>query len=202
MTAAIIAGGRSRRMKREKAFLKLGGKALIERVLEVLCPLFPHVLINSNTPQRFQCWGVPVIPDIVPDRGPLGGIYTALVHAGTEYVFCVACDLPFLNPDLITVLQAEARNCDILVPRTSDGRHHPLHAVYSKNCLTTIKQRLQHNQLKISELFFFSQLTIHYLDQKQILPFDPDSKAFMNLNTPDDFRQACRMEQAVRKKFH
>lgn len=190
MTAVIVAGGRSRRMQRDKAFLDIGGKMLIERVLEVVNPLFSSVLINSNTPQRFERWGVPVIPDIFPGKGALGGIYTGLVHARTDAVFCVACDLPFLNPELIAFMQTEARGCDALVPKTSDGLH-PLHAIYSRSCRTVIETRLRENKLKISDLF--SLVETHYVEEDEICRFEPELKVFVNVNTLEELQLARKM---------
>ncbi|MCP4405963.1 MAG: molybdenum cofactor guanylyltransferase [bacterium] len=178
-------------MKQDKAFLDIGGKMLIERVLEVVTPLFSNVLINSNTPRRFERWGVPVIPDVFPNTGPLGGIYTGLVHARTDHVFCVACDLPFLNPDLIAFMQTRASGCDVLVPKTSDGLH-PLHAVYSRRCRTTIEARLREGRFKIFDLF--PLVETRYVDEGHIRRFEPELKTFVNVNTLEELQLARKMQ--------
>ena len=177
-------------MKLDKAFLDIGGKLLIERALEALSPLFSDVLINSNTPRRFERWGVPVIPDVFPGKGPLGGIYTGLVHARTDSVFCVACDLPFLNPELIAFMQSESRGCDVMVPKTSDGLH-PLHAIYSRRCRVTIETRLRTGQLKISDIF--SLVETRYVAEKDICRFAPELRCFMNVNTLGELQHARKM---------
>ena len=164
---------------------------LIERTLEALRPIFSHILINSNTPQRFERWGIPVIPDIFPGKAALGGIYTGLVHARTEYVFCVACDLPFLNPELIAFMQTELRGDDILAPRTSDGLH-PLHSIYSKSCCSVIEAHLREDRLKISDLF--SLVKTRYVGEEQIRRFEPELRAFVNVNTLEELQAARNME--------
>ncbi len=174
-------------MKVNKAFLELGGKRLIQYVLDVITPLFSSVLINSNSPEVYQEWGLPVIPDVWPDKGALGGIYTALKHTVTSHVFCVACDMPFLNPILIQAMIDRAHTCDILIPRAPDG-HHPLHAIYATRCAAHIEPLLHANQLKISNLF--PLVDTRYMEQDEIREYDPHYRSFLNVNTWDDVNTA------------
>ncbi len=194
MTAVIIAGGQSRRMKRDKAFLDIGGKMLIERVLDVLIPLFPHIIINSNTPEAFRAWNYPVIPDVMPGKGALGGIYTGLLCGQTEYVFCVACDMPSLQPDLIRFMQSNLHGEDVLVPKTPDGLH-PLHAIYSTRCCRTIRELLDNDQLKISALF--PLVRTRCLDEHELRRFDPSLESFLNVNTLEELRAARKEHNIV-----
>jgi molybdopterin-guanine dinucleotide biosynthesis protein A len=164
-------------------------------VLDVVTPLFPTVLINSNCPDTFREWGLPVIPDVVPDKGALGGIYTALKHAPkhtplSDGVFCVACDMPFLCPALIKAMCARAQRYDALIPQTPDG-HHPLHAMYTARCLPFIESLLQEDRLKISLLF--PLINTGYFGPKEIGQYDPFYESFMNLNTWDDVEAALRL---------
>jgi molybdopterin-guanine dinucleotide biosynthesis protein A len=187
MTAVILAGGQSRRMRTDKALVDVGGKRLIDRVIEIITPLFSHIFINSNKPDSYQEKGFPVIPDIIRGKGALGGIYTGLVHAETDYVFCVACDMPLLNRDLIRYMTENVDGCDVLIPKTPDG-FHPLHAMYSKRCITSIEELLQKNILKISELF--PKVRSRYITEEQINLFDPHFESFFNLNTWQDLETA------------
>lgn len=191
MTAVIIAGGQSRRMKTDKAFVEIEGKRLIERVLEVISPLFSEIFINSNKPELFEEWGWAVIPDIFPEKGALGGIYTGLMHARTPYVFCVACDMPLLNQNLIRFMQQQIDGDDVLVPKTPDGLH-PLHAIYSRRCGSVIEELLQKNTLKIS--FLFPLVRTQFLAEQHIRQFDPTLESFMNVNTLEEL-------QMVREKI-
>lgn len=187
MTAVVIAGGQSRRIGKDKAFIKVGGQSLIARVLDILVPLFSHIFINSNTSGVYQTLGFPVIADIEGNKGALGGIYTGLVHAQTEYVFCVACDMPSLNRDVIRYMTENVDSFDALVPKTPDG-FHPLHAIYSKRCITGIEELLQQNTLKISELF--PKIRLRYMTEEQISRFDPNFETFLNINTWQDVERA------------
>jgi molybdopterin-guanine dinucleotide biosynthesis protein A len=187
MTAVVLAGGQSRRMQTDKAFLEVGGKRLIERVLDVLAPLFSEILINSNTPELYQEWGFPVIADVVKKKGALGGIYTGLIHAATEGVFCVACDMPFLQAHFIKYMLARSDGCDALIPKAPDG-FHPLHAIYLKSCIPAIESLLQQNRLKISNLF--PMVKTHYVEEEAIRRYDPHFKSFCNINTWKDLEMA------------
>jgi molybdopterin-guanine dinucleotide biosynthesis protein A len=189
MTAVVIAGGQSHRMRTDKAFIEIGGKRLIERVLDVILPLFSQVLINSNKPEYYQELGIPVIQDLVKDKGALGGIYTGLIQASSDYVFCVACDMPSLNRDLICYMIEQVKGFDALVPKTQDG-FHPLHAVYAKRCIPFIEEMFRNNMLKISALF--AKVSTCYLTEDQISLFDPTFESFLNVNTREDLVTARR----------
>lgn len=189
MTAVILAGGQSRRMKTDKAFVKVGGRRLIERVLTAITPLFTEILINSNMPEFYTELGLPIIPDIFPGKGALGGIYTGIVHAKTDYVFCVACDMPFLNQELIRYMQAQVNGYDALVPKAPDGMH-PLHAIYSKRCQGIVEELLRKGRLKISNVF--ALVRSRYITKHQIQQFDPEFESFLNINTLEDLTRARR----------
>ncbi len=179
----ILVGGQSRRMRTEKALIEVGGKRLIDRVLDVIAPLFSHIVINSNMPALYREWDLPVITDILEGKGVLGGIYTGLVYARTDHVFCVACDMPLLNRDLIRYMTESVDNFDALIPKTPDGLQ-PLHAIYSKRCMTSVEELLHKNILKISELF--PKVRSRYITEEQIRLFDPAFESFLNLNTWQD----------------
>lgn len=170
-------------MQTDKAFVPVGGIPLIERVLQVITPLFSEVFINSNTPGAYAAWNLPVVPDILPHKGALGGIYTALTHATSDYTFCVACDMPLLNAEVIRWMQGAVQGYDALIPRTPDG-FHPLHAIYSKRCCGVIQELLARNQLKISS--FFDQVHVRYMLPEHIQKFDPKWESLTNVNTLED----------------
>lgn len=184
MTAVIIAGGQSRRMQRDKALIKVGDLCLIEYVLRALTPLFSEVFINANSPETYACFGVPVIQDLLPNIGPLGGIHTALTTAATEYVFCVACDMPLLQPPLIRLMQQRVIGYDALVPHTPDG-FHPLHAIYATRCLGEIEKLLHERLFKVAALF--PRVNTIFLEEREIRNVDPNLYSFLNLNTQEEF---------------
>jgi len=187
MIATILSGGNNRRMLHDKAFLQIGQKTIIEREIEVLSTLFSRIVVVTNAPENHAHLAAELVPDLVPGKGPLGGIYSGLIASKDEYSFVVGCDLPFLNAGLISYM-IEARNgYDAVVPKLS-GFVEPLHAVYSRHCLMPIKRQLNRNQLKIQS--FFHEAKVRYIRESDIKRYDPKGIAFLNVNTEDDLKKA------------
>lgn len=193
MTGIVLAGGKSSRMGVNKALIEFGGRRLIEATVDCLRALFPEVLIIANDPPRYAYLGVKVIPDLIPDSGSLGGIYTGLSAASHHTGFFVACDMPFLNADLITLLVREAEGWDVVVPRVN-GELQPLHAVYAKSCLPLIKESIDASVLKIAR--FFAKARVKIIEEPALRAVDPHLLGFMNVNTPLELEQA----EAVRRQ--
>lgn len=195
MTGVVLAGGKSSRMGVNKAFIEFEGKRLIETTVGCLKALFPEVLIIANDPPRYAYLGVKVIPDLIPDSGSLGGIYTGLSVACYPSGFFVACDMPFLNVELIKLLIGEAEGWDVVVPRVG-GELQPLHAVYAKSCLPLIKESIDASVLKIAR--FFPKAKVKIIEEPVLRAVDPDLLGFVNVNTPLELEQAA----AVRRHPH
>lgn len=189
VTCAVLAGGQSRRMGVDKAFLELGGRPLIQWTLEALAGIGQEIIIVTNDPQRYAGLGARVEPDIIPGYGALGGIYTALARASCARVLVVACDMPFLSRPLLRYLIGLASQFDAVVPRLPEGVE-PLHAVYTSACLDPIRRALARGERRI--ISFFPDVCLRYVDPEEIAVFDPDFRSFMNLNTPADL-------EAIRK---
>lgn len=186
-------------MGANKAFLDLGGKKIIQRIMDVFFSLFNEIIIVSNEPEIYKPWGFKVIPDVIPGKGSLGGIYTGIVTASQQQVFFSACDMPFLNRALIQHMIDQAPGFDVVIPhapteenQSSDGLH-PLHAIYSKNCIKPIEQLLEQNMLKI--IRFFSKVRVKIIPLKEIQRFDPQLLSFFNANTPQDLEIAKSLIQ-------
>lgn len=112
----VLAGGRSKRMGRNKVYLSFGGKFLIEIIIDKISPLFKDIMIVVSQPELYKRLGFCVRKDIIPEKGPLGGIYTGLLYSNNRYNFVVACDMPFLNPNLIRYMIKNCQCYDIVVP--------------------------------------------------------------------------------------
>ena len=196
LSLAIIAGGQSRRMGRDKAFVELGGKPLIERVIERSAELGQaETILITNSAADYAHLGLPMHGDIFPDKGSLGGIYTALTRASQSAVLVLACDMPFINPDLLRFMIAQLdEDTDIVAPRV-DGYPQGLHAIYRKTCLEPIREKLEADRLKI--IGFYDRMKVCYLDEADYAPFDADGRAFMNLNTPAELAEAQRLLAAT-----
>jgi molybdopterin-guanine dinucleotide biosynthesis protein A len=185
MTGIILAGGKSRRMRRNKAFLDAGGVPLFERVYSVFREIFSEIIIVVNNARLFERYEAHVQNDIISNKGALGGLYTGLFHSSSYHAFCSACDMPLLNPRLIKYLTDQRDGYDVIVPKTNDGLH-PLHAIYSKNCLDPMKQLLDHGDLKITN--FFSRVRVRYIEETEIRKFDPHMRSFVNVNTQEEMK--------------
>ena len=187
VTGAILAGGRSRRMGSNKALLSFGGRPLIAHALEILRPLFAEVLIVANECPLYAAFGAPVRSDRIPDKGPLGGIYTALVSSGHPRTFCLACDMPLASAAVIAYLCHLAPDVDVVVPHSSQG-YEPLHAVYSRSCLPHLERMLREDRLRVDELF--SAVRVCRVDVEDLRSLDPCLSSFLNVNTPEELADA------------
>ncbi len=190
VTGVILAGGKSQRMGRDKLFLKTGGVSLFERVYRVLNPIFDDLIVIANTANQLPSYDVRVYPDLIPNRGALGGLYTGLKYASKESVFCFAADMPFLNSRLIRYMMEKDTEAQVIIPETPDGLQ-PLHAIYAKTCLKPIEHLISKSNLKIVD--FLMEVNVIYVSEGEILKYDPTLKSFLNINTEEDLRRAEAM---------
>lgn len=190
MTGVILAGGPSRRMGTDKAFLTLGGKTLLERQIEAMRRIFPSLLISAHDVERYRGYGLAVVPDAYPLRASLVGIYSALQAAPDPWCFAVACDMPFVESGFILHLEGFARDVDAVVPRQR-GNFEPLHAWYSKTCLGCLRRRLDAGEVRIHELFE-GPLRTAIVDVEATPWSGRADEIFFNVNTPADLERAER----------
>jgi molybdopterin-guanine dinucleotide biosynthesis protein A len=190
LTVVIQAGGDSRRMGQDKGLLPFLGRPLIERVMERVRPLADDVLITTNRPEGYGFLGVPLFGDQIPGRGALGGLYTALFVAQQPLVAVVACDMPFVSAPLLAAERdlLEQTNSDAVVPRTEGGSE-PFHAVYRRvACLPAVDSVLKAEKWRVDA--WFDLVRLRWLQPEEALAYDPQGRAFWNVNTPEEFRQA------------
>ena len=184
MTAVILAGGKSSRMGSNKAFLKLNGKAFIERQIDLLREMFDEIFISANTPSEYEYLNLPVFKDLYPEKGPLCGIYTSLINSSSFNTFMLACDMPFVESELIKHLKGFTREYDVVVPKSERGLE-PLHAFYSKNCIEPIKRELDSNNLRI--ISFFPHVKVKIVELESLTSPDSFKNSIKNLNTRDEY---------------
>ena len=197
LTVAIMAGGQSSRMGQDKSFVPFEGRPLIEGVVERVAGLGAETMLITNKPADYAYLGLPMHSDIIPDMGPLGGIYTAVTHARHPHTLVVACDMPWLNRDLLGYLIGLRHQADIIVPRWGKFPE-PLHAIYGKGCLPPIQDQLQSGWLKV--VGFYGQVQVRFVDRPEIERFDENGRSFANLNTPEELAKAeGRRQKAVGK---
>ncbi len=188
ITGVIQAGGRSTRMGGEpKALLELAGKRIVERVVDALSAVLDDLLVVTNTPERYEFLHLPMVADRYPDGGSLGGIFTGLEAAGGDAAFTVACDMPFLSPDVVRLVLARAGDADVVIPCVN-GQYETMHALYAKACLAPMEARLRAGQLRI--VGFFPDVRVLEIDAAAVARHRAPEVAFMNVNTPDELAQA------------
>jgi len=183
VTAIVLCGGKSRRMGRPKAFLPYEGATIIEHVLGIVKDLFAEVFLVANEPESYENLGVDVVKDILPYRGPLGGILSGLLVASHQYTFVIACDMPLVDRKLIREMTACRNGHDVLVLCHSGGIE-PLLGLYSKNCIKPLEESLFTGNLSVQE--FLAGLKAQTFD----CPEDGKGDAlppFFNINTPQDY---------------
>lgn len=182
VTVAILAGGQSRRMGTDKSFVNLWGKPLISHVIDRVSVLALPTIVITNSPESYQSFGLPIFSDIIVGKGSLGGLYTALFHSRTSHTLCVACDMPCLNPALLSYLINLCQDYDAVVPRIDDLPQ-TFHTVYNKTCLPLVAQRVAAGQLRVRDLFV--TLNSRFVEEKELRMLDPTLNSFINVNTPD-----------------
>ena len=191
VTGIILAGGLSRRLGRDKAVEPIEGQPLVGRVMDALSEIVDELVVVVNTPQRGRELplrdSAVVAVDIYPNAGSLGGIFTGLSSASNQWGIVVACDMPFLNLDLLSYLLSFRESHDAVVP-VLDGRPEPTHAAYSKVCLSAIEARLEADDLKIAR--FFDDVRVKYVSQRRVEEIDPSRRSFFNVNTEEDLARA------------
>ena len=185
LTVAIQAGGKSSRMGTDKSFVLFEGRPMIETIITKVANLGDELILITNKPTDYEHLGLPMFSDIYPDHGSLGGIYTAVSHATHPHTLVVACDMPWLNPQLLQYMIDLKETADIIVPRWQEFPE-PLHAIYNKNCLAPIQKKLEAKQLKITK--FYSDVTVRYVEKDEIEPLDRNGRSFANINTPQDLQ--------------
>lgn len=183
LTALVLCGGRSRRMGRPKAFLPYEGTTMVEHILSTMKDLFAEVLVVANEAESYEDFEVDVVKDILPHRGPLGGILSGLLVAAHEYSFVIACDMPLVDRRLVREMTSSRHGNDVVVLRHKNGIE-PLLGVYSKNCIKPLEESLFEGNLSVQD--FLCGLKA----QTFVCP-DPSNEdelpPYFNVNTPQDY---------------
>ena len=191
-SALILAGGRSRRMGfKEKALLPIGDKTILEHVINSLNGVVDEIIISMrDTPQQEllndYTQGHDVVLDKLQDVGPLSGILEGAKAAKGKYVFVVACDMPYINTDVVELLFKRAEGNNAAIPVWENENLEPMHAVYRTEpmAIETEKAIQRNKKFVLAPVFKMQDLVFVKIDE--IREFDPDLRTFININTPDD----------------
>lgn len=146
ITGIILSGGKSVRMGTNKALMKIGNETIIEKIVRLIRPLFPTILLSANTPEEYAFLNLPVIRDEFFELGPLAGIHSALRHAATKKIFVLSCDIPLMKRNIINYLCTYPSTASVVIAQ-ADGFLQPLCGVYDVSLLSPLTQFLQeHSQ--------------------------------------------------------
>ncbi len=187
--AIILAGGDSKRLGSPKALLKFQDCSLIELIVRRLGGCFDQLTLVTDRADLYGYLPVNITGDIIKTekKSPLRGIHAGLSSSALPYQFVVACDMPFLNLDLISYMEKFANKYDAVVPRIGDY-FQPLHAYYSRTCLEVIENQVEKGLYKVTD--FYNQLHIRYIGEDEIKRFDPRQLSFININRWSDYETA------------
>jgi molybdopterin-guanine dinucleotide biosynthesis protein A len=199
-SAIVLAGGLSRRLGQDKRRLRIwgaDGPTLLAHTVGLVARLCDEVVVVLNDSEGWPDLPARLVPDAYANGGSLGGIYSGLAAASHDYALAVACDMPFLNAELIGAMLARPRDYDALIPRSprpGAARNaldlEPLHAIYGKTCLGPMRDTLESGRRQIAT--FFPQVRVAYVEPEEIRRYDPEGRSFLNVNTPEQAAEAER----------
>ena len=199
ISSIVLAGGKSLRLGHDKITEKVGNVTLLEKVVSRINSLSKDIVIVTAEERSFKEFAdnkkVKTVADIFPGRGSLGGIYTGLIESETFYNLVIAADMPFLNGELLAYMTEVADGFDFVIPKIGTF-FEPLHAIYSKNCVTPIETMIRKNRRVIIELFDF--VKVRYVEAEEIDRFDPEHLSFFNINTVEDLELARKIADGAR----
>jgi molybdopterin-guanine dinucleotide biosynthesis protein A len=185
-TAFILAGGESRRMGQDKARLLWGERTLLQSVVATVQPLFAEVMVSVR--ERRDDIDLPQVCDDPLHGGPLAGLVAGLEGINTPWLFALACDMPFITPDVIEYLAQHRADCQAVVPRV-EGHPQPLAAFYAASCLPAVRECLA-GKGKHSLRGLLERLPVRYVSEAELRNADPTLASFFDLDTPQDVATA------------
>ena len=188
LTGIILAGGKSRRMGAEKGLLRLGSKYMIELAIDALEPLCDQIIISENT-DAYDFLGYKVVPDYIPNSGPMGGIYSGLRESENDLNIVLSCDMPFINTDLLRTLIEQFEGNLVAVPWHGGRKYEPMCAVYSKELLPVLEKFIKEDNYRIADVFdVVSTAKVEMNDQT----YGFNEKTFENVNSEKELDRAAQ----------
>lgn len=186
-TGVIMAGGKSSRMKFNKAFAEIAGRPVINIIISKFINFFNETIIISNDPEQYAMYNLPVYTDVYPRMGPVSGIHAALFHAKYDNVFVLGCDMPFMSMKLVEYMLDELQEYDSVVPEI-DGYLQPISAAYGKKCMPVLTDCLDKNLLKL--VLIFQEFKTLRLKRSDLRRFGNIKEMFMNVNDSEALNEA------------
>ena len=192
-SGVILSGGLNTRFSgREKAFIPLGGRPILDYIIDVFQKIFDEIIIVTNHPQKYAEWDCLIVSDLFSHRSSLTGIHSGLYYSSNPYIFLSACDTPCLSDKLVRrIIAAIEPGIDVVVPATTAGLE-PLCAAYSKHCLQPVENRLRRREYKVQS--FFNRVAVKKIPENILRESDPELLSFFNVNSP---RELARIEEIL-----
>ena len=184
-TAVILAGGESKRMGQDKASLRFGHDTLLNQAIRHMQPLFETLVVSVREPREHLLF--PQLCDRGSDRGPMAGIATALERVDSQWVFALACDMPFISTEMVVAMAGQRANQEVVVPCV-DQVIQPLAAFYSKSCLPVMQAQMHEGRRSLQALI--AKVNASIVSEQALRAFDPELLSFMDLDTQTDVIQA------------
>jgi molybdopterin-guanine dinucleotide biosynthesis protein A len=181
---ALSAGGQSTRMGRDKGLLPFMGIPMYQYILDQVLPLSEDVFIITNNVADYSSYDGRVLPDKIPGIGALGGLHAALTYAQHDLCLVLACDMPFVNRNLVDYLLGASDGADVVIPELGPGLLEPFRAVYRKSCLAAVERAIQAGERRATG--FLSMVNVYKLTRPTLEEIDPTLDTFLNINSPKD----------------
>lgn len=178
-SGVILAGGKSSRMRFNKAFAQISSRPVIEIIIDKFNTVFDETIIISNEPDLYRHFGLKVYTDIYPRLGPISGIHSGLVNAMNDVIFVVGCDMPFINMELVQYMLDQLGDHETVVP-SIDSNLQPISAVYSRKCIPLLADCLENDKLKLT--LIFKELDAVIINEDILEKFGKIREIFYNVN--------------------
>jgi molybdopterin-guanine dinucleotide biosynthesis protein A len=193
-SAIILAGGRSSRMGRPKATLRLGGVTLIERTVAELAHGFDDIVVvaapESEGIELPALGAVTIVHDGDAYQGPVGALARGLRAARHEVAFACSCDLPMMRCEAASWLCSLLGGYDAVIPDIGE-RLQLLHAVYRRRCAVALDAMLARGEHRLSAVA--EAVNAHIVSEAEYRRVDPDALSCFNINTPEDYARALKL---------
>jgi len=194
-TGVILAGGENRRMPVSKAFITVDGYKIIERAFDIMRDLFSEIFIVTNRPEEYVYLKAQLLGDAYKMRGPMTGIFTALLNSSNQWVFVAACDMPFMSKEIINYAAAKrCANDAVVVGAGSEVE--PLFAFYARKLVSNMEQSLLSGKRGMKD--FLNKKKVKYIKKTEIKGLDLEGKSFVNLNTPEDIELYLQLQDRLK----
>ena len=198
ISCIVLAGGKGLRLGRDKALERVDNSSLLQRVVSQLSSFSSDIIVvtaGDKSPSRFIGGSrLRVVVDAYPGEGALVGLGTGLAASNSWHNLVVACDMPFLNQDLLRYMIQLSPGFDLVVPRVGELVE-PLHAVYAKSCLAPVERLIEQGNLRVDALF--DLVKVRYVETDEIDRFDPQHLSFFNINTRADLERAKQLAKGI-----